>query len=320
MISTILSIALAATAPARAGTSDPKPPASEGPIVLSTAEQARQLCSAVTPADRLAFQGSAVDRSASGRAHDEEYERALQGRYSVMVPAGQLGFAPYDADEHTLTLWRHAVPTGADGGARLALVEDEGLPVRTDPATARRIVDAQKQGTLALRVTFALAEDEEAPCFAIAGAQASTFAAEPVAWEYVSGDEVLARGGQGGDRPLVSAAQGARPRVELGKPVSEKGGGEVRTTAPDHVRALEGCYTDALKRDPYLDGAIVAALGAGSGPERVKIAADTVQDEAFVGCVRGVLARVNAGGAGRTWLPIHFVLVSPAEAGQQVQQ
>lgn len=320
MISSLVALALAATAPGEpANRTENQPSAQQqGPVVLATAVEARQLCQQVTPPERLVFGGSSVDRSESTRAHEEGREAALQGRYQVSVPAGQLAFAPYDADEQTLMLWSHAVPVGAEGGARLALVEDAGLPVRADRATARRIADAQREGALALDVTFVFAEEEEAPCFGVTGAPSSTFAAEPVAWAYKVGDEVLARGGEGADRPLVSAAQGARPRVELGKPVDEGGSPEVRTTATQHVRELEGCYDAALKRDPYLDGAIVAALERGSGAERVKIAADTVQDEAFVGCVRTVLARVDVQGAGRTWLPIHFVLERP-EPQQQVQ-
>jgi hypothetical protein len=319
MLSTLLSVALLATPPVGETRSEPKPSAPEGLIGISTPDEARQLCRAVTPPDRLALGGSSIERSDAARAHEEGRDAALQGRYRVTVPGKQLAFAPYDSDEHTLALWSHAVPAGAEGAARLALVEDEGLPVRADPATARRLVAAQQEGTLELHVTFVLAEDD-APCFALAGAPASTFAAEPVAWQYVAGDEVLARGGQGADLPLVSAAQGARPRVELGKPVDEAGVFEVRTTAPQHVRDLEGCYNDALKRDPYLDGAIVVALEPLAGAERVKIAADSVQDEAFAGCVRGVLARVDVNGAGRTWLPIHFVLEGPPEADQQIQQ
>jgi hypothetical protein len=321
MISNLLAIALAAAAPppgAAAPDSQP-PPAPQGPVELSSPEEAQRLCQAVTPSDRFAFHGTAVERAESSQAHDVQREAALQGRYRVTVPAAGLAFAPYDVEDRTLSLWSHAVPAGADGSARLALVEDQGLPVRTDLATARRIAAAQADGTLALRVTFVLAEDDEAPCFALAGAQASTFAAEPVSWEYVAADQVLARGGQGSERPLKSMAQGARPRVELGKPVDDSGDATVRTTAPDHVRDLEGCYSAALQRDPFLDGAIVAALN-GNGPERVKIAADTVQDEAFVGCVRGVLARVDASGRGRTWLPIHFVLEGPGEEGEQAQQ
>ena len=320
MISTIVTIALAASSPAEATPTQSQPSAHEGVVALSTPDEARQLCRAVTPPDRLALQGSSIDRAEAASDHESARDEALQGQYRVSVPGGQLAFAPYDADERTLMLWRHAVPTGAEGGARLALTEDQGLPVRTDPATARRIVEAHQKGTLALEVTFMLAEDDDAPCFSLAGAPASTFAAEPVAWAYVSGDEVLARGGQGSERPLVSAAQGARPRVELGRPVDDGGASNVRTSAPEHVRELETCYSAALERDPYLDGAIVAALESGQGQERVKIAADTVQDEAFVGCVRSVLARVDANGAGRTWLPIHFVLEGPGqEAPDQVQ-
>jgi hypothetical protein len=316
MFSTFLAIAFAAAQPGPADATTPQTSAApQGPIVIATGEDAQKLCRALTPGDRLSFAGSAVDRAMAATEHASGREALLQRRYQVSVPATQLGFAPYDAEERTLSLWSHAVPAGAEGAARLALVSDEGLPVRADPATARRIVEAKDAGTLSLEVAFSLPEDEESPCFGLAGAPSSTFAAEPVAWRYLSGDEVLARGGEGADRPLVSVAQGARPRVELGNPVGDGSGTEVRTTAPQHVRDLESCYATALQRDPYLDGAIVAALE--SGGERVRIAADSVQDEAFVGCVRGVLARVDVSGAGRTWLPIHFVLETPEREVQQ---
>jgi hypothetical protein len=298
----------AAPGPATAG----QPAGPAGPVALATADDARGMCEALAPSDRLRFGGSALERGEAEARHDVAREGALAGRYQVVVPATQLRFSPYSADEGVLSLFRHAVPAGADGAVRLHVVEDAGLPVQVDLAAARRILAAQAERKLALEVTFVPAEEDEAPCFHVPGAAAYTVAAEPVAWRYLADGQVLARGGQGADRPLVSARSGARPRVRLGHPVGEDGAAPV--PVDPRQGELEGCYAAALERDPYLDGALVADLAAGR-QERVRIAADSVGSDELAGCVRGALARVELRGGGRAFLPIHFVLEPPDAGG-----
>jgi hypothetical protein len=287
------------------------------PTVLAGADDARRVCELLSPVERFAFPGDAVERGTAEASREEERQKALDARYRIEVPAERIRFAPYAPDERTLSLYRHQLPATADGALRLHVVEDGGLPVEVDVATARRILAAHKEKKLVLRVAFVTAEEDESPCFHVAGTKGWTLSAEPVAWEYLQDGQVIARGGQGADRPLVSVRDGARPRVRVGKALDagEGEGRELRLAAMDRLEEVEACYATALDRDPWLDGAVVADLALPEergAPGEVKIAADTVQDEELVECVRTVLATLEVrGGPGRAWLPIHFALDPP---------
>jgi hypothetical protein len=301
-------------APVRAVEPGAAPAAPARPTVLAGEADARRVCEALAPPDRLRPGGTALERADVQDRHAAAREGALAGRYQVSVPGDRLRFGAWSAEEGELALYRHAAPVGAAGAVRLHLVEDPRLPVAADAATVRRILAAQAEKKLALEVTFVLPEEEEAPCFHVAGSGAYTVAAEPVAWSYVADGQVLARGGQGADRPLVSAKAGARPRVQLGAPLEEGGAGALAGALEGRVRDLEGCYAAALERDPFLDGALVADLATGR-EERVRIAADSVGSDDLAGCVRGALAKVDVRGKGRAFLPIHFVLDPPGAGG-----
>jgi hypothetical protein len=295
----------------------PAAPARGEPVLLAGAEDARRVCDLLAPVDRFTFDGDAVERGLAEAQRAEERQKALDARYRIEVPAARLRFAPYSPDDRTLSLYRHALPATADGALRLHAVEEGGLPVEADPPTAKRILAAHREGKLVLRVAFVTAEEDEAPCFHVAGTKGWTVSAEPVAWEYLQDGQVIARGGQGADRPLVSAKEGARPRVRVGKVLDagEGEGRELRLAAIDRLEEVEACYATALDRDPWLDGSVVADLalaGEDGAPEAVKIAADSVQDEELVECVRTILATLDVrAGAGRAWLPIHFALDPP---------
>jgi hypothetical protein len=301
--------------PGQAPVTPGAPPAT---VELAGAADARKLCDALVPTDRLRFAGGALERGEAEERHAEAREKAIAGRYSVAVPAERLRFAPYIADEGVLTLFRSTMPTTRDGAVRLNASEDAGLPVEADVATARRILAAQREGKLSLQVIFVLADDEESPCFRVPGASQHTIAAEPVAWRYVADGAVLARGGEGADRPSVSVRDGAQPRVRVGRPLDAADGKDVRVAVLDRLDDIEGCYETALDRDPWVDGAIVADLqlaGAGA-PEKVRIAADSVQNDELVTCVRDVLATLDLRRVqGRAFVPIHFVLDPPRAGG-----
>ncbi len=290
-------------------------------VPLETPEAVRALCEALSPSDRLAGEGGPVERARAESAHDAARESALGKRYRVTIPAERLRFGGYDPEERELTLSDRALLAGGGGALRVWAMEDRGLAVRAERPLAERILESAKRRTLALALTFTLPEDEDAArCSHPAAGSFWSLGVEPVSWEYLSADGVLARGGEGGDRPLVTAAQGARPRVEVSHPVGD-GGRELRQAVQARRGDLEGCYTRALRADPALDGALVMEvdLPGASGPARnVRLAADSVQDPALASCVQGVLQRVSfpAGQEARADIPIHFELLSPtAESG-----
>jgi len=316
MLALALTLAVAAPLPTTAGTRVEAPPAASTPAAvqaLDTPTQARALCDALTPTERLRAKGNAVERSRAGAEHDARREAALNGRYRLTIPAERLRFAPYDAEERRLALSERAFLAGAGGALHVWAVESAGLPVALDTAAAERVMHAAQRKTLALRLTFTLPDDdEEAICAHATGSNSYALGVDPTAWEYVDGAQVLARGGEGGDRPIVTAAEGARPRVEVADPVGD-GGRDVKRAVLAKQKDLEGCYARALQQNPGLDGSVVAEVDAG-GARGVHLAADSLQDEGLTSCVRGVLSGVELprGTGERTEIPIHFLLEVPS--------
>lgn len=283
---------------------DPGP--ERAPVKLVSADDVARLCGALEPTERVRPAGDALERGEAEAAHDSARDAALRDRYEAVVPAAGLAFAPYDAPERRLALQEPAQLPVADGTARLWPAEERALAVEAEAAAARRVLEAQKRGALALALVFDLPDD--ATCGTGARGKKFTLPVEPVAWRWVDGEVVLARGGAAAERPLVSAAQGARPRVDVGEPIS--GPAEAKKAVLARSAELEGCYAEALKRDPALDGVLVAELGGA----RTAIAADSVGDADLATCVARVLGPVQASQGGRAAVPIRFELAPPPEA------
>jgi hypothetical protein len=303
---TILALAavLCLAAPPRAGAAPPAVRAvgepGREPQRLAAAEDVKRLCRALEPPERLRGEGDAVEQGEAERAHDLARDRAIVARYQVAVAAAKVPFAPYDAATGTLSVKEPAQVPIAGGTARLWPSEERGLPVEVAAVAARRIVDAQRQGRLGLVLVFDLPDD--ATCGASPRGDRFSLAVEPVAWRWTDGDVVLARGGAGSDRPLHGVTEGAKPVVRVGDAIL--GGIDARRVILAHVQELDACYAAALRRDPTLDGVLVADL-AGASPE---IAADSVGDEGLAGCIRQALR--DAAGR-RATVPIRFVLQAP---------
>lgn len=312
MLPLALTLALAAAQPA-AGTAAVEPPAvtdgQPGSVqVVNDPPQARALCEALTPGDRLAGGADVVAQARAEAQQDLRRQAALAGRYRVLVPGSALKFAPYDPEERVLALSDRTFLSGAGGRLHLWAVSRAGLPVTADEPAAERIVKAAAAKKLALALTFTLPDDEdEAVCAHVAGSEHYALGVEPFAWQYVADGQVLARGGEGGDRPLVTAAEGARPRVEVSDPYGA-GGREARQALEARAKDLQGCYERALQQNPGLDGTLVAEVEPGARP---RLAADSVQDAGLSACVQDVVSRVRFPGGGRIDVPIHFLLEPP---------
>jgi hypothetical protein len=109
---------------------------------------------------------------------------------------------------------------------------------------------------------------------------------------------------------VLTAAQGARPRVEVGEPIA--GSAEVKRAVIARAAELQGCYAEALKRDPALDGVVVIELG----PPRLAVAADSTGSAQLTACVGRVLEPIAAAAAERAAVPIRFELVPPPADGK----
>jgi hypothetical protein len=272
------------------------------PTPLATAADLARLCAALDPAERLRVKGDAVARGEAEARQDAEHDAAVTGRYEVVTPATGLAFAPYDGPERRLALVEPVQIPVAGGVARLWPTEERSLAVEADAAVARRVIDAQRAGRLTLGLVFDLGDD--AACGKGARGQRFTVPVEPVSWRWMDGDVVLAHGGAAVDRPLLTVAQGARPRVDVGEPIA--GPPEAKKVILARAADLEACYAEALKRDPQADGVLVADLGGA----RPAISADSVGDPDLARCVQQALAPL-APAAGRLAVPIRFVLEAP---------
>lgn len=307
--------ALLAAAGGAAPTAEPTPEIrhaevgpSEAPRVLASEAELAALCRALAPSERLRPPGDAVARGEAEERQETGRDAALVARYAISLPAGRLSFAPYDVPERRLALVEPTVLPVTGSGSSLWPAEERGLPVEVDAAAARRILAAQQAGRLVLELAFDLPDD--ATCGADPRGVTFTLPVEPVDWRWRDGDLALAQGGPGADRPLASAAQGARPRVEVEAPIG--GPAEAQVAVLAHRADLEGCYAEALKADPAVDGLLVVELGG-----EVALAADSTGAPALGECVRRALARVSPPeGEGRAAVPIRFELLPPALATQ----
>ncbi len=303
---TLAALLLAGLAGAPAGSAVPvvrheEPGPERIPQRLETAEDLARLCGALVPAERVGTKGDAVERGEAQTMQVTARGAALKERYEARIVATKLAFAPYDGPERRLALQEPVQLPVADGTARLWPTEARDLGVEADAATARRILGAQRRGALALEVAFELPED--ATCGTGARGKKLTIPVEPVSWRWLDGAEVIAHGGAAAERPLLTAAQGAEPAVDVGDPIS--GPLDASKLVLAKGGALEACYRDALKRNPGVDGVLVADIG---GP-RTAIAADSVGDEQLAVCVQQALAALAQGP--RASVPIRFELAAP---------
>ena len=294
--------AVLALAPGPAASAEP------APALLEKPAGAARLCQTLQPVARAA----AGSEAAQARAREE----AMARRYRVTVAGDGLDFEPWD-EEAGLALSPRAVLVGAGKSLRLWMPDANDLAVRTPRAQAQRVFQAKGKGRLSLRLTFEIPSGEpgEAPCMKAGATQSWILAVEPVSWEYLAGGEVLARGGEAADAPLVSAAEGARPRVEVGEAVGEAASPAVRSALQGSLADLEACYREALSRSPRLDGTLVVEVrlaGKAGPPRSARIAADSAHDEALAACVQGVAARARfpAGRAGVASMAVQFELAA----------
>lgn len=308
LLTALLSVTAGATpaAPATsAAVTAPAVPPGPAPRAIGSSAELAALCAALAPAERLRAPGDALERGEAAARQRAGRDGALAARYAVTLPGGALAFAPYDGAEHALALAEPALLPVPGGGSSLWPTEERGLAVEVDAAGARRILEAQRAGRLGLELVFDLPDD--ATCGADPRGRTFTLPVEPVEWRWSDGQDVLARGGAGADRPLASAAKGGRPRVTVGPPVA--GPPEARRAVAARRGDIERCYAAALKADPALDGIVVVELGP-----RPVVAADSTGAPALGACVLRAVGRAAA--AARATVPIRFELLPPALATQ----
>jgi len=295
-------------------------PGDRTPRALGTAEDVRRLCQALEFPERASRREKGPERAQSEARQDERRGRALGRRYRAEISGKGLAF-DYDEDGKRLLLTERAQLVAVGGSLRVWAAEDPEMPVPADPARARRIAAAARNGEATLRLVFALPEDEEvAVCAHPAGARQYTLAVEPVSWSYRVGDRVLARGGEEAERR--EAAPGARPQVAVGPPIGADGAA-VRRAVQARAGELAACYARARQDRPALDGTLALELDldpAGGPARNARVAMDSAHDEGLARCALSAVRKVRfpRGPGGRVQVPLHFTLEEPA--ADQVQR
>ena len=316
MVSALSALLLAASAPSAAKAPAPKaapsvvvraedPGPGPTPVRLSTLDDVARLCKALEPPERIRTKGDAVAQGEAEARQGSERRTAVEGRYEVVVPAAKLAFAPYDEPGRLLELVEPVQVAVAGGLARLWPTEARSLPVEVDAGGARRVLAAQRAGGLALGLVFDLSDDATCATGSRGRTRTFTIPVEPVSWRWADGETLLANGGATADRPLLTATQGARPHVGVGEPL--QGPREARRAVLARAPELEACYAEALRRDPSMDGVLVADLG---GP-RPAITADSVGDAGLAACVQKVLSPLAPSKGGALAVPLRFELDAP---------
>jgi hypothetical protein len=284
-----------------------------GPIYSLDRESAvAGLCADLAPLGSRNFGGDALERGKREAEARKKRAAAFEATYLVTLPGAAVAFSPWDSGR--LALSRHS--SLEVGGLRVVLTESEELPVDADEAAARRILDAQKKGTLRLRLALELPDDDGgSPC--AARGMRFTLGAEPVSWAYEAEGQVLATGGEAAGRASVQV--GAKPRVVIG-PAPATGDPGAGADLGPHAGGLARCYDEALKRDPTLDGTLVFAveLDKAGKARALKVLLDSVQDEALAACARGIAERAEwklaaQAKLARVEVPVRFVLEPPAK-------
>jgi hypothetical protein len=307
-----LALWLLAAPPTRPVPVEAAPGGPEAPIVLTTPDHARRLCESLDFPERASRRSPELDRAAAEARQETRRARALGRRYRVDVDGKGLTF-DYDDGGSRLLLTERAQLAALGGALKLWATEEPEMPVPADPARARRIAAAARNGEAVLRLTFALPEDEEvAVCAHPPGTGQYGLGVEPVSWSYLAGGAVLA---SGGEEPEGRApGRGARPQVEVGEPIG--GGAAVRSAVQGLSKDLAACYERARRARPGLDGtlAVELDLDAGGGPPRsARLAMDSVHDEGLARCALAAIQRATfpRGPGGRVQVPLHFTLEEP---------
>jgi hypothetical protein len=290
------------------------------PVPIAGPDQARRLCAALQLPERV---GRTSDPEARDRIEGRQEERraAARDRQYLAELEGRGLHLAWDGELERLALTERAALLAAGGALSLWVVDEARLPVEAGEGLARRILGAQREGALRVRLLFGISDDDELSfCSRPTGAGQRTLGVVPVAWWYLAGEEELARGGD----PAVARAparsargKGKGPaaeapgRVALGDPVGAGDGAAVRRALEASLPALRICYQKARAARPDLEGtlAVELELGAAGGAARsARVALDALMDKGLERCALQALsaARFPAGPAGRVQVPLRF--------------
>jgi len=293
------------------------PAADDGrPVPIVGPDQARRLCAALQLPERV---GRTEDPDARERIEGRQERRreaARERRYLAEVEGRGLQLA-WDGEERRLAATERSALVAAGGALRLWVVDEARLPVEAGEALARRILDAQREGELRVRLVFGISEDDELSfCSRPTGAGQRTLGVVPVAWSYLAGDLELARGGDRPARPAPArAAQGEAPaveaRVSVGDPLGAADGAAVKRALQASLPALQACYRKARAARRDLEGTLAVELeleAAGGAPRAARASLDALMDDGLKHCALQAVsaARFPAGQAGRVQVPLRF--------------
>lgn len=286
-------------------------------VDLSDPAQARELCLATRPTDRVLFDGDQVERAKATAAYEEGREKAIERLYRVRVPAGGFKVGAYDLKGQSLAIDTR-LPLRLSHGAVNVVLPSGSLALELPPDGASAAMAAVKGGNATLDVFFALDDSTGAPCTGSVAAGVVTLSGDPISAELKDGlGQVVARG----ETERADAFRGAlggyagTPTVTIGAVQTDAGGADPKVVASKLkaiVDPLRACYDRRLREKPTAGGTAVlgVALADGGSVGEVNFIADALGDDVLRDCIEASMKKVRVEGAGGLFrVPIEFKLV-----------
>lgn len=286
----VLALALGSAQVVRAAEDAPKE-AAESVVDLTDVQQAKALCLATRPAERVFFEGDAVAKASAREKYTTERSSAVERLYRLRLPHDGFKLGAYDAKDQSLDLDLSYAPRALQGALTLTLPNDAPMAFEITPQQAKDIAAAMKAGTATLTAYFQLNEDQGAVCSGSVAAGVFNIAALPVSFELQDqSGHALGRA----DSPraeryrAVIGGYSGTPTAVLG--TVEGDGVDVIPIArklASTIEPLKKCYSDRLRERSDAGGSAVIGVEvkASGQVDTVTFIADALGDDTLRKCV-----------------------------------
>lgn len=307
-------VAAAAAWPGGAGADAPPPgtaaaaaaaPAAPPVITITTLDQLRDACEALTPPAKMTFGGAtAAERTERARAHAVRHAAFAGSALAFRFVAREAKLLPYDAEAGALAVSARPALKGVAGALTLNLTDLDEVTFALGAPEADAVARAWASGAAWLHVLI-LPDDETlvgAACFSYPRSEAYRLQGLLLEAAVVRAADgaVLARA----RTPLYAsweaelgrrAGAGAGPRVSTAKVRVVEGAvapGELMAFGDGLPARLLPCWRKVLEASPGLSGALVVSLAVDrKGRARdVKISIDMLHAKDATTCVLDQLA------------------------------
>ncbi|HEY3446948.1 MAG TPA: hypothetical protein VGK67_11320 [Myxococcales bacterium] len=277
----VMTLVFLLSAPALAG--EMVPLVSEGKLA--------ELCSALQPAERQVFTGSATAKSQAKASFEKEHDRLKKTVFLLELTWGGFTVGEWDEAEKTVTLATEKPFRAFNGALALFDAGREDIELEAVESEIEALKAGLAKGTLSLALMFKPAEEEGAPCV-VSKAKSYAFSIDLVGAELRANGKAVARSTKDDLQPLPTAH--GKPTVEIRS--ASQDCGECKPEVVDGVGKtlpeLSKCYEAALAKKGTLDGSYVFTVSSGKqGELKVGLViADSVDNPELLACAKAAIA------------------------------